>query len=749
MNASLDGIKSAYRKLLLKLHPDRLANAPPAEQAASEDRVKHVIHAYGVLSDPVARAAYDQSRPKHEVKQPAAPRKSTPDHAQSTQPKAEPSSHHSKARESFQRSSIPKPEPQFNPGYLYQAPRRFQREKASGAEMKQFPRPGTFQYARSGTRPQQELEANPQPQQQQRVPEQSRPDPPKAKAGIPKPAAPQTTPETPKKSAPPPAVPPKAPKKRDRGFFVEDDYFPHVVPDPSDFDFMTEDFTREPPWTREAEKRKADRMESEPLEADVDDSGISFNIPAQPKIPKTREVEHPPRGRALPYQFQPDTDSSSPDESRSETSESRASSETRKQEDEDDEMDYDIAIAEQWINDMNYRAPKDSQRADFRERCLAKPPPVAARASSYRFDPEVSSRKPSSPEEDGSGPSLSRLSSGKRKREDEVEETAGVDTRTPHSDPSYEGYLAHLDQTMRPKKRGKLAYHFVGIPDLPPSSKVVPNSEPLYGLDWDNDKSSPLGRFTKWDSKPSFQHIQSPANPSDYARLPRNGQLFHHDDFGWVFDITLAPWYELVGDATNVTAENRKYMEPGSTSISIQFLLEPKDNAYGVPSVETQGHDFAFQMSKVPGGRGLSAINLLLHHPLPLEGAKTPLRFLTVLFSTNGTVPKSFAPATGSMNLETSASTDQVSSKARYCASHILYSRTEPNQHFRKAKCFKTAFPVSRPEKRIFELPELGWRSVSGIEYADLKKTGEDYEEIVMDDGKVWYRSMACWWKKS
>jgi hypothetical protein len=77
-----------------------------------------------------------------------------------------------------------------------------------------------------------------------------------------------------------------------------------------------------------------------------------------------------------------------------------------------------------------------------------------------------------------------------------------------------------------------------------------------------------------------------------------------------------------------------------------------------------------------------------------------------------------------------------------------VYSRTEPNSQFRKAKCFKTAFPVSRPEKRICELPELAWRSVSGIEYADLKGTGEDYEVIATDDGKVWYRSMACGWKK-
>jgi hypothetical protein len=55
---------------------------------------------------------------------------------------------------------------------------------------------------------------------------------------------------------------------------------------------------------------------------------------------------------------------------------------------------------------------------------------------------------------------------------------------------------------------------------------------------------------------------------------------------------------------------------------------------------------------------------------------------------------------------------------------------------------------MSRPEKRICELPELAWRSVSGIEYADLKGTGEDYEVIATDDGKVWYRSMACGCKK-
>lgn len=54
-DASLDEIKKVFRKLALKYHPDR----NPGDKEA-EKKFKEISNAYGVLSDPEKRKAYDQ-----------------------------------------------------------------------------------------------------------------------------------------------------------------------------------------------------------------------------------------------------------------------------------------------------------------------------------------------------------------------------------------------------------------------------------------------------------------------------------------------------------------------------------------------------------------------------------------------------------------------------------------------------------------------------------------------------------------
>jgi len=58
--ASADEIKSAYRKLALKWHPDRWVNGTDAEKKAAEENFKEAAEAYSILSDPDKRAKYDQ-----------------------------------------------------------------------------------------------------------------------------------------------------------------------------------------------------------------------------------------------------------------------------------------------------------------------------------------------------------------------------------------------------------------------------------------------------------------------------------------------------------------------------------------------------------------------------------------------------------------------------------------------------------------------------------------------------------------
>ncbi len=59
-SASADEIKSAYRRLAKKYHPDLYATKSEQEKKEAEVKFKEVQHAYDVLSDPQKRAAFDQ-----------------------------------------------------------------------------------------------------------------------------------------------------------------------------------------------------------------------------------------------------------------------------------------------------------------------------------------------------------------------------------------------------------------------------------------------------------------------------------------------------------------------------------------------------------------------------------------------------------------------------------------------------------------------------------------------------------------
>ena len=58
--ASADEIKSAYRRMAKKYHPDVYATADESKKKEAEEKFKEVQHAYDVLSDPDKKAAYDQ-----------------------------------------------------------------------------------------------------------------------------------------------------------------------------------------------------------------------------------------------------------------------------------------------------------------------------------------------------------------------------------------------------------------------------------------------------------------------------------------------------------------------------------------------------------------------------------------------------------------------------------------------------------------------------------------------------------------
>ena len=71
--ASATEIRSAYRRLISEVHPDRLANAPVYWQRKAEEKTKEINEAFGVLSSPEKRRLYDVHLQTCRASQPSPP----------------------------------------------------------------------------------------------------------------------------------------------------------------------------------------------------------------------------------------------------------------------------------------------------------------------------------------------------------------------------------------------------------------------------------------------------------------------------------------------------------------------------------------------------------------------------------------------------------------------------------------------------------------------------------------------------
>jgi hypothetical protein len=68
--ASQETIHAAYRSLISRFHPDKVAGLGPELEAAADARTKEINHAYDILGDMARRARYDQQLRRNDGSRP-------------------------------------------------------------------------------------------------------------------------------------------------------------------------------------------------------------------------------------------------------------------------------------------------------------------------------------------------------------------------------------------------------------------------------------------------------------------------------------------------------------------------------------------------------------------------------------------------------------------------------------------------------------------------------------------------------
>lgn len=285
--------------------------------------------------------------------------------------------------------------------------------------------------------------------------------------------------------------------------------------------------------------------------------------------------------------------------------------------------------------------------------------------------------------------------------------------------------------------------------------KGLSSSEPLQDLDIDLARLAFPEAFGVRSLTPARSRIRrailqpadvqpyaSASAAADHTNLPRDGHTYTLNDSGWALTLTFSTRYEFVGNVFNVTPGDTSYqVDPSALHVSLQFLLE--GNADHKPTRDDT--DLTFKIDAIPSGRDTSGFSSLLHYPTGIEGRKA-LRKLVLTFSSSASAPHHTAPTPGNMAFETSA-TSLTPGGTRHCATHIVYSRKEPDRYHRESTSYRTAFLRARPEKRVIELDEMRGMNGDWNGFADLKATGE-YLWEGDKHGVKWWRIAACGWKK-